>query len=60
MEKPQKDGDVAATQQQPALKILGQPPTPYEIITRQGVVDALWGILEESQQGDASDEDGTK
>ena len=36
------------------LRIVGETPTPFDIITRQGVVEALWAILEEAHERDAS------
>ncbi|MFL0358611.1 hypothetical protein [Curtobacterium flaccumfaciens] len=35
---------------EPALRLVGEQPSPYDIITRQGVMEALWGILEDAEQ----------
>lgn len=39
------------------LKIVGDAPTPFEVITRPGVVAALWDILDDAQRENAEDTD---
>jgi hypothetical protein len=50
------------SEQDVPLRIVGETPTPFDIITRQGVVEALWAILEEATEREAtpSEAEGTK
>jgi len=46
----------------PELKVVGEQPNTYEILTRDGVVTALWNILEDAKraEGEPEAEDGEK
>jgi len=44
------------------LKVVGEQPDTYEILTRDGVVTALWNILEDAKraEGEPEAENGEK
>jgi hypothetical protein len=42
------DTEGAETPPDGSLRLVGDVPTAFDIITRSGVVDALWGIFEDS------------
>jgi hypothetical protein len=51
------EGSVEGAETPPdgSLRLVGEVPTAFDIITRSGVVDALWGIFEDSAKDEAGE-----